>query len=69
MGYAMSDEWLPDAKPPKIARLTTPDRRPLSERSKLIDRGLVDFRRVCDEMGILDRERDAIIPNSAKYRD
>lgn len=64
----MSDEWLPDAEPPKIARLTTPDRRPLSERSKLSDRGLVNFRRVCDEMGI-NREKDTIIPNSVKYRD
>lgn len=36
------------------------DRRPLSERSKLSDRGLVDFRRVCDQMGILDRETDTI---------
>jgi hypothetical protein len=36
------------------------DRRPLSERSKLVDRGLVDFRRVCEQMGILDPMNDVI---------
>ena len=38
------------------------DRRRLSERAKLSDRGLVDFRRVCDQMGLLDRETDTIRP-------
>lgn len=59
----MSDEWLPEAEPPKTTRRLTLDRRPLYERSKLSDRGLVDFRRVCDHMGILDRETDTITPN------
>jgi hypothetical protein len=40
----------------------TIDRRPFSERAKLSDRGLVDFRRVCDQMRILDRETDTIRP-------
>jgi len=57
----MSDnEWLPKAEPTKSTSVVTMDRRPLSERSKLSDRGLVDFRRVCEQMGILDRENDAI---------
>jgi hypothetical protein len=55
-------EWLPETGPPKKARVVTIDRRPLSERSKLSDRGLVDFRRVCDQMGVLDRVTDTIIP-------
>jgi hypothetical protein len=42
------------------APVVTLDRRPLAERSRLCDRGLVDFRRVCDQMGILDRETDTI---------
>jgi hypothetical protein len=53
-------EWLPETERPKKASVVTIDRRPLSERSKLNDRGLVDFRRVCDQMGILDREADTI---------
>ena len=55
-------EWLPATERPKKASVVTMDRRPLSERSKLSDRGLVDFRRVCDQMGILDRATDMIIP-------
>ena len=55
-------EWLPNAEPTKKASVVTVDRRPLSERSKLSDRGLVDFRRVCDQMGILDRATDTIVP-------
>jgi hypothetical protein len=54
------DEWLPETEPPKKATIVVVDRRPLAERSKLVDRGLVDFRRVCDQMGILDRETDTI---------
>jgi hypothetical protein len=54
-------EWLPETGPPKKAPVVTIDRRPLSERSKLSDRGLVDFRRVCDQMGILDPETDTIM--------
>ncbi len=54
------DEWLPDTEPPIKAPVVKFDRRPLSERSKLSDRGLVDFRRVCDQMGILDRDTDTI---------
>jgi hypothetical protein len=50
-------EWLPETTP-----MVTMDRRPLSERSKLSDRGLVVFRRVCDQMGILDRATDTIRP-------
>jgi hypothetical protein len=46
--------------------VVTIDRRPLSERAKLSDRGLVDFRRVCDQMGILDRETDTIRPGPLK---
>jgi len=57
----MSDsEWLPETEPPKKAATVAIDRRSLTERSKLSDRGLVDFRRVCDQMGILDRETDTI---------
>ena len=55
-----NDEWLPEAQPSKRAQLARTDRRPLSDRSKLGDRGLVDFRRVCDQMGILNRETDTI---------
>jgi len=55
-------EWLPDIEKIKNTHVVTTDRRPLSERSKLSDRGLVDFRRVCDQMGILDRETDTIRP-------
>jgi hypothetical protein len=54
------EEWLPEIEPPKRAPVVKIDRRPLSERSKLVDRGLVDFRRVCDQMRILDRETDMI---------
>jgi hypothetical protein len=54
-----TDEWLPETEPPKTSVVSI-DRRPLSERSKLSDRGLVDFRRVCDQMGILDRDTDTI---------
>lgn len=57
-----NDEWLPETEPPKKAAVVTIDRRSLSERSKLSDRGLVDFRRVCDQMGILDRSTDTIRP-------
>jgi hypothetical protein len=53
------DEWLPENEPPKKAAVAI-DRRSLSERSKLSDCGLVDFRRVCDQVGILDRETDTI---------
>jgi hypothetical protein len=55
-----ADEWTPETEPPRKQSVVTIDRRPLSERSKLVDRGLVDFRRVCDQMGILDRETDTI---------
>jgi hypothetical protein len=56
----MSDnEWLPATELPKKAVVAI-DRRSLSERSKLSDHGLVDFRRVCDQMGILNRETDTI---------
>jgi hypothetical protein len=62
----MSDsEWLPETEPTKRVSVVTIDRRPLSERSKLSDRGLVDFRRVCDRMGILDRDTDTIMPPSS----
>jgi hypothetical protein len=54
------DERLPEIGPPRKRHVTAIDRRPLSERSKLSDRGLVDFRRVCDQMGILDPETDTI---------
>jgi hypothetical protein len=53
-------EWLPETELPKEALVVTIDRRPLSERSKLSDRGLVDFRRVCDQVGILDPQTDTI---------
>jgi hypothetical protein len=57
----MSDnEWLPETELPKKAVVVTINRRSLSERSKLSDRGLVDFRRVCDQMNILNRETDTI---------
>jgi hypothetical protein len=57
-----ADEWVPDKNPPGTQPVVTIDRRPLSERAKLSDRGLVDFRRICDQMGILDRETDTIRP-------
>ena len=57
-----ADEREPEKDPPRIQPVVTIDRRPLSERAKLSDRGLVDFRRVCDHMGILDRETDTIRP-------
>jgi hypothetical protein len=44
------------------ASATQMDRRPLVDRSRLVDRGLVDFRRVCEQMGILDRQTDTIRP-------
>jgi hypothetical protein len=55
-----ADEWVPGKDPPRIQPVVTVDRRPFSERAKLSDRGLVDFRRVCDQMGLLDRETDTI---------
>ena len=55
-----SEEWLPETEPAKRSSILTIDRRPLAERSKLSDRGLVDFRRVCEQMGILDKETDTI---------
>jgi hypothetical protein len=59
----MSDnEWSPETELPKKVAMEVIDRRPLSERSKLSDRGLVDFRRVCDQTGILDPETDTIRP-------
>jgi hypothetical protein len=57
-----ADESVPGKDPPRTQPIVTIDRRPLSERAKLSDRGLVDFRRVCDQMGILDRESDTIRP-------
>ena len=57
-----ADEWVPEKDPPRTKPVVTIDRRPLSERAKLSDRGLVDFRRVCDQMGILDVETDTIRP-------
>jgi hypothetical protein len=54
------EEWLPETEPLMKAPVVTLDRRPLAERSRLCDRGLVDFRRVCDQMGILERETDTI---------
>jgi hypothetical protein len=51
-------EWLPEVEPTKSTSVVMIDRRPLSERSKLSDRGLVDFRRICDRMGILDGATD-----------
>jgi hypothetical protein len=59
-----ADEWVPEKHPPMTQSVGTVDRRPLSERAKQSDRGLVDFRRVCDQMGILDRETDTIRPGS-----
>jgi hypothetical protein len=55
-----NNEWLPETEQPKTATVVKMDRRPLSERAKLSDRGLVDFRRVCEEISILDRETDTI---------
>jgi hypothetical protein len=49
-----NDEWLPKTEQPKKAPVATIDRRSLS---KLRDRGLVDFQRVCDRMGY-SRSRD-----------
>jgi hypothetical protein len=57
----MSDNKLAETDSTKSTSVVAIDRRPLSERSKLSDRGLVEFRRVCDEMGILDRVTDTII--------
>jgi hypothetical protein len=54
------EEWLLETGPHMKAPVVTLDRRPLAERSKLVDRGLVDFRRVCDQMDILDPETDTI---------
>jgi hypothetical protein len=54
--------WMPETEPQKKVPVVTIDHRPLSERSKLSDRGLIDFRRVCDQMGILDRVTDTIRP-------
>jgi hypothetical protein len=45
------DEWVPEAEPSTKVPVVTIDRRPLAERAKLVDRGLVDFRRVCDQVG------------------
>jgi hypothetical protein len=56
------DEWMPEKDPPRTQPVVTIDRRPLSERAKLSDRGLMGFRRVCDQMGILDQESDTIRP-------
>jgi hypothetical protein len=61
-----NDEWLPETEPLPKATVVKMDRRPLSERSKLSDRGLVDFRRVCDQMGMLDRTTDIIRPTLRK---
>jgi hypothetical protein len=59
----MSDEeWLPETEPSKTAPVVTIDRSPFFERASLVDLGLVDFRRVCDQMGILDQETDTIRP-------
>ena len=57
-----ADEWVPEKNPPRTQPVATIDRRPLSERAKLSDRGLVDFRRVCDQLGVLDPETDTIRP-------
>ncbi len=54
------EEWRPEMSPPRTSEMVGLDRRPLSERSKLVDRGLVDFRRVCEQMGILDPVNDVI---------
>ena len=54
------EEWLPEAGAPRKNEMVGLDRRPLSERSKLVDRGLVDFRGVCEQMGILDPVNDII---------
>lgn len=55
-----NEQWLPDIGPTKSASVVAMDRRPLSERSRLVDRGLVDFRRVCEQMGILNGEMDTV---------
>jgi hypothetical protein len=55
-------EWVSEQSAPRTQLVVTIDRRPLSERAKLSDRGLVDFRRVCDQMSILDRATDTIRP-------
>jgi hypothetical protein len=60
MNRDSTDEWLPDTEPPKKASMVSMDRRPLLERTKMSNRGLVDFRRVCDQMGILNRAADTI---------
>jgi len=57
-----ADEWMPDKDPLMTQPVVTIDRRPLSERAKLSDRGLVHFRPVCDQMGLRDRESDTIRP-------
>jgi hypothetical protein len=54
------DEWVPESQHSTKAPVARMDRRRLSERSKLSDRGLVAFRRVCDRVGILDQETDTI---------
>lgn len=65
----MSDhDWLPETEPPAKGQIVGMDRRPLSERSKLSDRGLVDFRRVCDRVGILESETDTIRATPAVLR-
>jgi len=56
----MNDEWLPETVPPRKMQMVTVVYWPFSERSKLSDRGLVDFRRVCEQTGILNRETDTI---------
>jgi hypothetical protein len=55
-----ADEWLPEVEPVKNAPVVSMEGKPFAERSKLSDRGLVDFRRVCDQMGILIRAEDTI---------
>lgn len=60
------DEWLPETETLKNVSIVTVDRRPFTERYNLVDRGLVDFRRVCDQMGVLDRETDTISSVPAK---
>lgn len=61
-----NNEWLPEAKQPTTATVVKIDRRPVSERAKLSDRGLVDFRRVRDQVGVLDWETDTIRSATAK---
>jgi hypothetical protein len=56
-----ADELLPEIEPiENAAAVVSMDRRPLAERSKLSDGGLVDFRRVCDQMGILNHATDTL---------